>query len=68
MALLELCEVDYLSCARLVTCIDRHTDRRTMDILTKDLGWIGFQLATLEDFSDEGDIISDDWLFMEMDT
>lgn len=68
MALLELCEVDYFSCSRLVVSIDRHTDQRAMDTLVKDLGWIGFELTTLAEFSDEGDIISDKWLFLEMET
>ena len=68
MALLELCEVDYFSCSRLVVCIDRHTDQLARDTLTKDLGWIGFSLTTLEDFSSKGEIISDRWLFMEMET
>ncbi|KAF2244858.1 hypothetical protein BU26DRAFT_533463 [Trematosphaeria pertusa] len=68
MALLELCEIDYFSCSRLVVCLDRETDRRAMDTLTKDLGWIGFQLTTLNDFTSGEDIISDQWIFMDMET
>lgn len=66
MALLELCEVDHFSCDRLVICIDRHASQK--DALIKDLGWIGFGLATLDDFTHEGDLISDKWLFMDMET
>ena len=68
MALLELCEVDSFSCDRLVVCIDRHADQMARDTVVKDLGWIGFGLATLEDFSDGGALTSDKWLFMDMET
>lgn len=67
MAVLELCEVDYFSCSRLVVCLDRTTDARAMNALVKDLGWIGFQLTTLNDFTDGDDITSNKWLFMDMD-
>jgi len=68
MALLELCEVEYFACDRLVVCIDRHADATARDALAKDLGWIGFSLTTLDDFSESGELTSDTWLFMEMDT
>ena len=68
MALLELCELDHFSCSRLVVSIDRDTDSLARDTLVKDLGWIGFELTTLQDFSAEGDVISDKWLFLEMET
>lgn len=68
MALLELCEVDYFSCDRLVVCIDRHSDQLARDTLTKDLGWIGFSLTTLNEFSQGEALISDKWLFMDMET
>ena len=68
MALLELCDVSYFSCPRLILSIDRETEKSNMDALVKDLGWIGFQLATLTGFTDEVDLISDKWLFMDMET
>jgi hypothetical protein len=68
MALLELCEMDSFSCSRLVVSIDRYTEPVAMDTLVKDLGWIGFELTTLKDFTGEGEVISDKWLFLEMDT
>lgn len=67
-ALLELCDVDYFSCDRLVLCIDRQSDKMARATLTKDLGWIGFSLTTLDDFSETGEITSDKWLFMDMET
>lgn len=69
MALLELCELPTFACARLVVAIDRAADSKA---LMKDLGWIGFGLATLEDFVDDEDmaaeVTSQQWLFMEMET
>ncbi|KAJ8112256.1 hypothetical protein OPT61_g5335 [Boeremia exigua] len=69
MALLELCEVPHFSCNRLVVAIDRAADSKA---LMKDLGWIGFGLATLDDFVDdedlEAEVTSAKWLFMEMET
>lgn len=67
MALLELCEVPYFSCSRLVSCLDRDADARATEALTKDLGWIGFQLATLNDFTKGDEITSNKWLLMDMD-
>jgi hypothetical protein len=67
MALLELCEVPDFDCTRLIVCLDRHIDSRAMEALTKDLGWIGFQLATLNGFTHGDEITSDKWLFMDMD-
>ncbi|KAJ4339274.1 hypothetical protein N0V95_007827 [Ascochyta clinopodiicola] len=68
MALLELCELDYFACDRLVVAIDRTADSTS---LMKDLGWIGFGLATLDDFvldDIEAEVTSQQWLFMEMET
>jgi hypothetical protein len=67
MALLELCDVQYFSCSKLVVCLDRNTDVKAKEVLIKDLGWIGFQLATLNDFTDGDEIVSPRWLFMDMD-
>ncbi|KAF2625662.1 hypothetical protein BU25DRAFT_432629 [Macroventuria anomochaeta] len=69
MALLELCEVPYFSCDRLVVALDRTADSTS---LMKDLGWIGFGLTTLDDFVPDEDIeaevTSQQWLFMETET
>jgi hypothetical protein len=72
MALLELCDVPYFSCARLVVCVDRHAGAAARDSIVKDLGWIGFGLTTLDDFVPDDDmhveVTSQKWLFMEMET
>ncbi|KAF2204944.1 hypothetical protein GQ43DRAFT_468630 [Delitschia confertaspora ATCC 74209] len=67
MALLELCDTPYFSCSRLMVCLDRQAEARLMGALVKDLGWIGFQLATLNDWTGGDEITSDRWLFMDMD-
>jgi hypothetical protein len=67
MALLELCDVSYFSCSRLVVCLDRCTESGPMEALVKDLGWIGFQLTTLNDWTQGVRITSDEWLLMDMD-
>lgn len=67
MALLELCALPYFSCDRLIVCIDRAGDQLVRGNLTKDLGWIGFGLTTLADFT-SGEDTSEKWLFMEMET
>ena len=67
MALLELCDIPYFSCSKLIACLDRTTDARTTDALVKDLGWIGFQLTTLQEYTNGDEITSDHWLFMDMD-
>ncbi|KAI4635636.1 uncharacterized protein J4E87_000590 [Alternaria ethzedia] len=67
MALLELCEVDYFSCDRLVLCIDRDVDQAALANVTKDLGWIGFGLTTLDEFSQGEELTSKKWLFMDME-
>ncbi|KAF2011900.1 hypothetical protein BU24DRAFT_375185 [Aaosphaeria arxii CBS 175.79] len=67
MALLELCDVPYFSCSRLVACIDRHAEAHATEALSKDLGWIGFQLTTLDDFTSGDEITSNKWLLMDME-
>jgi hypothetical protein len=67
MALLELCEVPDFGCSRLIICLDRHIESQAMEVLTKDLGWIGFQLTTLDGFTHGDEITSDKWLFMDME-
>ncbi|ORY15958.1 ornithine decarboxylase antizyme-domain-containing protein [Clohesyomyces aquaticus] len=67
MALLELCDTSYFSCVRLVACLDRQSTHQTLETMAKDLGWIGFQLTTLNDFTRGEDIVSDKWLFMDVE-
>lgn len=67
MALLELCDIPFFSCSRLVVCLDRNTNATEMKALTRDLGWVGFGLTTLAEWTRGDEITSDSWIFMGMD-
>ncbi|KAF1983599.1 hypothetical protein K402DRAFT_414401 [Aulographum hederae CBS 113979] len=64
MALLELCEHPSFDCTRVIACLDR-TSRPSG--LVRDLGWVGFEPATLVDWTRSDDILSERWLFLGMD-
>jgi len=66
MALLELASSDGFSCSQLVVCVDRSANPEDTKDLTKDLGWIGFELVMLDEWSEENGCISDRWLLLGM--
>lgn len=68
MALLELCSVPAFDCSQLIACLDRRLPTTDMTGLQRDLGWVGFELATLAVWTDSDDIVSNRWLFLGMDT
>jgi hypothetical protein len=68
MALLELCNVPAFDCSQLIACLDRSLPTADMTGLQRDLGWVGFELATLATWTDSDDIVSNRWLFLSMDT
>ena len=65
--LLELAGCDELDCSQLVVCLDRESDQDNLASKTKSLGFIGFELLTLEKWSREDTCLSADWLFLGMD-
>lgn len=67
MSLLELSGGDDFGCSKLVVCVDRAADEEDMKTLTRDLGWVGFELVTLDYWSSSTACTSDKWLFLEMD-
>lgn len=67
MALLELASSDAFACTQLVVCVDRSVDPEDTKDLTKDLGWIGFELVMLDAWAGKKACISDRWLFLGMD-
>ncbi|KAF2495227.1 hypothetical protein BU16DRAFT_561516 [Lophium mytilinum] len=67
MALLELCDIPSFECSQLVVCLDRHTESHAMSTLSRDLGWVGFSLTTLDEWTNGDEITSDSWIFMGMD-
>ena len=66
-ALLELASTDGFDCSQLVICLDRTADHEATADLTKDLGWVGFELTMLDQWSGQECTLSDRWLFMAMD-
>ena len=66
MALLELASNDELECNQLVICVDREAAEEEVKDVTRDLGWVGFQLLTLDSWG-ANDCISNRWLFLSMD-
>ncbi|TKA44805.1 hypothetical protein B0A55_13016, partial [Friedmanniomyces simplex] len=67
MTLLELASSDEFKCSQLVICVDRFADEKDVKETTRDLGWVGFELAMLDGWSGHRGTISDTWLFFGMD-
>ena len=68
MTLLELAGSDAMSCERLMICVDRHVPKHNMDEVIRALGWVGFELATLDFWAGAAGCVSDRWLFLTLDT
>ena len=67
MSLLELTGSDDFACEKLVVCLDRSAESQDIKDLSRDLGWVGFELATLDEWSDGAACTSDRWLLLEME-
>jgi len=67
MCLLELAGNDELGCSNLVVCLDRSADQEDLKDLTRDLGWVGFELTTLDRWSKGVACTSDKWIFLDME-
>lgn len=67
MSLLELSSGDDFECSKLVVCVDRAAEGEDVKDLTRDLGWVGFELTTLDEWSNTPACISKKWLFLEME-
>lgn len=63
-AILELCDLPAFDCGRMVVCVERDAESRS---LMRDLGWVGFEPVTLEEWDGQGDITSHKWVFLGMD-
>jgi len=66
MALLELADNEAFDCTRIVACVPRSSESFATD-LTRNLGWCGFSLTTLESFAsykDHRPLASQKWLFL----
>ena len=67
MALLELSSSEGFECSQLVVCVDRSAGNEAVEDVTRDLGWVGFELMMLDAWAGENGCISDRWLFLGMD-
>ncbi|KAK0248064.1 hypothetical protein LTS09_016814 [Friedmanniomyces endolithicus] len=67
MILLELASSDDFECSQLVICVDRFADEKDVKETTRDLGWVGFELAMLDAWAGRSNAVSDAWLFFGMD-
>ena len=68
MILLELASSSYeFECSQLVICLDRFADEKDVKETTRDLGWVGFELAMLDAWAGRSNVTSDSWLFFGMD-
>ena len=68
MALIELAATADQSCSRLVICLSRAIDGARLQVLIRDLGWVGFQLTTLDEWMPkEKGLLSQEWIFFEME-
>ncbi|KAI1112983.1 ornithine decarboxylase antizyme-domain-containing protein [Nemania sp. NC0429] len=66
IALIELADVP-LGCSDVVICMDRHIPADHAKSLMRSLQWVGFELATLDHWADDLDVVSDRWLFLGME-
>jgi len=67
MSLLELAGNQDFGCSGLVICLDRLGDQEDVADLTRDLGWVGFELVTLDAWSAGTACTSNRWLFLGME-
>lgn len=67
MALLELASSDGFDCSQLIVAVDRTADEEGVKDTTRDLGWVGFELMMLDQWSGDRACISDRWIFLGMD-
>jgi len=67
MSLLELSSGGDFDCSKLVVCVDREADTEDINDLSRDLGWVGFELTTLAYWSNRTVCTSDRWVFLEME-
>ena len=67
MALLELASADGFACSQLVICVDRTANSEEIEDVTRDLGWVGFEMMMLDAWAGESGCISDRWIFLGMD-
>jgi len=67
MALLELCNIPEIDCSSLVICVDRNLAPEETKGLLRDLGWVGFEPLTLDEWTSKTNVISQRWMLLGME-
>lgn len=67
MSLLELASSEHFACTQLVVGIDREADKEQVEDLSRDLGWVGFELSMLDPWTNEQGCISERYILLGMD-
>jgi len=69
MALIEFTSHPSIACESLVVCLNRHTEKSKLQRVMRDLGWVGFELMTLDAWvpASSDDITSTHWLYLSME-
>ncbi|KAH8596367.1 ornithine decarboxylase antizyme-domain-containing protein [Bisporella sp. PMI_857] len=66
MALLELADTVF-AVQQAIICLSRSIPEAESKAFIKSLGWVGFELITLEMWSGDMDLTSDKWIFLGME-
>lgn len=67
VSLLELASSEQFGCTQLVVGIDREADEEQVQDLSRDLGWVGFELSMLDPWTTEEGCISERYILLAMD-
>lgn len=67
MSLLELASSEQFCCSQLVVGVDRAADEEQFKDLSRDLGWVGFELSMLDPWTSEEGCTSARYLLLGMD-
>ncbi|KAI0399826.1 ornithine decarboxylase antizyme-domain-containing protein [Xylaria palmicola] len=66
IALIELADVP-LGCSDVIICLDRHMPQDHVKSLMRSLQWVGFELTTLDRWTEDIDVVSNNWLYLGME-
>ena len=68
MAILELAGGNSMEITQVVVCIDRKIPEADLQALTRDLGWVGFEMTTLMLWTDGVLLTSEEWFLLSVET
>lgn len=56
-----------MAITQVMACIDRKLPLMDLQSLTRDLGWVGFEMTTLAPWTDGVNLTSDEWLLLAVE-